>query len=141
MTDQQGGIRYRTSPDVGNDALNALFRDAWPKHTDWDFSPTLSHSLAWVCAFHGERLVGFVNLAWDGAQHAFILDTTVHPEYRRRGIGQQLVHEAVTIAWEHDIEWVHVDFEPHLTEFYAACGFRHTPAGVIDLRSTGNEPS
>jgi hypothetical protein len=30
--------------------------------------------------------------------------------------------------------WLHVDFEPHLSAFHLdGCGFRATPAGLIDL--------
>ena len=31
------------------------------------------HSLGWVCARDGGGMAGFVNVAWDGAIHAFIL--------------------------------------------------------------------
>jgi len=75
-----------------------------------------------------------VNLAWDGGVHAFLVDVTVHPDFRRRGIGQQLVKRAVEIARERGIEWVHVDFESRLRGFYQQCGFRYTEAGLIHLR-------
>ena len=43
----------------------------------------LARSLTYVAAYDtvggGEQLVGFVNVAWDGGIHAFLLDTTVHP--------------------------------------------------------------
>jgi len=42
--------------------------------------------LPWVGAFDADDLVGFVHLCWDGGAPAFVLDTTVHPEHRRRGI-------------------------------------------------------
>jgi len=71
--------------------------------------------------------------AWDGGIHAFILDTTVHPEFRRRGIGIRLVKEAAKIAKERGIEWLHVDFEPHLQSFYEKGGFKNTKAGLINL--------
>ena len=93
----------------------------------------LNHSLSYICAYLDERLVGFVNLAWDGGIHAFLLDTTVHPDVRRQGIGVQLVAEAVKVAQERGIEWVHVDYEPHLRGFYERCGFRDTEAGLIHL--------
>lgn len=96
--------------------------------------PVLSHSLAYVCAYAGERLIGFVNLAWDGGIHAFLLDTTVHPEAQRRGIGVELVKVAVDTARARGIEWIHVDYEPHLRGFYSRCGFRPTDAGLIKLR-------
>jgi len=70
--------KYEINPDVGNDALNALFADSWPNHTPHDFLPVLSQSLGYVCATVDGVLVGFVNVAWDGDKHAFLLDPTVH---------------------------------------------------------------
>jgi hypothetical protein len=33
-----------------------------------------------VTARFGDRaLIGFVNVAWDGGDHAFLIDTKVHP--------------------------------------------------------------
>lgn len=126
-------IVYRTSPNVTNTALNELFAAAWQNHIATDFTPILERSLAYVCAFDGDRLIGFVNLAWDGGIHAFLLDTTVHPGYQRRGIGRSLVERAVKIARACSIQWLHVDFEPHLLHFYQSCGFAHTEAGLMRL--------
>jgi GNAT superfamily N-acetyltransferase len=123
-------IRYAISPPLGNDALNGLFGPAWPDHHWTDFGPILSRSLAYVGAFADGELVGYVNLAWDGGIHAFLLDTTVHPRYRRRGIGRQLVGLALDEAAGQGITWVHVDFEPRLSPFYASCGFQPTAAGL-----------
>ncbi len=127
-------IVYRVSAPVTNQALNALFAASWPDHRSSDLCPALRHSLAYICAYQGDRLVGFVNMAWDGGIHAFILDTTVRPELRRRGIGRELVRRAADVARrDHGIEWLHVDYAPHLQEFYRQCGFRHTEAGVMRL--------
>jgi ribosomal protein S18 acetylase RimI-like enzyme len=129
-------ITYTVNSRISNEELNPLFAAAWEKHTFFDFLPVLKHSLAYVCAFHAVRLVGFVNLAWDGAQHAFILDTTVHRDYQRRGIGERLVKEAAEYAREKNVDWIHVDFEPHLETFYLEkCGFRSTKAGLLRIKS------
>jgi hypothetical protein len=40
----------------------------------------LQHSLTWITASSDGVLVGFVNVATDGGAHAFLLDTTVHPD-------------------------------------------------------------
>jgi len=125
---------YLINPPLTNDELNALNESAWQDHTWRDFQPVLSRSLAFVCAYHESRLIGFVNLAWDGGEHAFILDTLVHPEFRRRGIGGELVLRAVGEARRRGLMWVHVDFEPHLLSFYEQCGFRSTAAGLIRLK-------
>ena len=134
-------VEYRVSPPVDNEALNALCAASWPEHRVRDFEPVLRQSLAYVCAYD-ERgldpaLVGYVNLAWDGGVHAFLLDPTVHPAYRRRGIGTELVRRAAGVARERGIRWLHVDYVAELEGFYLGCGFRHTEAGLMDLRKPG----
>ena len=79
------------NPPIANAELNALRDAAWTQVGDQDWGPILQRSLGWVGATDGDRLVGFVNVAWDGGVHAFLLDTTVHPEYQRRGVGRALV--------------------------------------------------
>jgi GNAT superfamily N-acetyltransferase len=54
--------------------------------------------LGYICACRGDELIGFVNLAWDGGSHAFVLGTTVHPNFRRRGVGRRLVKLAVEVV-------------------------------------------
>ncbi|TDC74765.1 GNAT family N-acetyltransferase, partial [Streptomyces hainanensis] len=44
------------------------------------------------------RLVGFVNVAWDGGAHAFLLDTVVASDHRRLGIAARLVAVA-HLSW------------------------------------------
>ncbi len=97
------------------------------------------HSLGWVSARDGGgALVGFVNVAWDGGDHAFLLDTKTHADYQRRGIGTKLVRVATDHARRAGCEWLHVDFDDadRLGAFYfRACGFRATTAGLIHLRA------
>ena len=63
---------------------------------EWDWRGQVEgHSLGWVCARDGGELVGFVNVAWDGVVHAFVLDTMVATRARRRGVGTRLVEVAV----------------------------------------------
>jgi GNAT superfamily N-acetyltransferase len=127
-------IIYRVIPPVRNEELNELFDAAWPEHSWRNFGQVLDRSLGYVCVYHEHRLVGFVNLAWDGGAHAFLIDTTVHPGLRRRGIGKRLVREAAAVARERGVAWLHVDFEPSLRSFYRRCGFRRTEAGLMQLR-------
>ena len=133
---EEADIVYRICPTVTNEELNPLFAVSWPEHEWCDFEPVLSRSLTYICAFDKGRLIGFVNLAWDGGLPVFLLDPTVHPNGRRRGIGRQLVHRSVMVAQEPGVEWVHVDFDPPLWDFYRKCGFGSTEAGLIHLDST-----
>jgi GNAT superfamily N-acetyltransferase len=55
----------------------------------------------------------------------------VHPDFRRRGIATALVRLVTDAA--RGAEWLHVDYEPHLDEFYRRCGFAPTKAGLMRL--------
>jgi GNAT superfamily N-acetyltransferase len=126
-------LQYLVNSPMTNRQLNDLFAASWEGHQWRDFEPVLRRSLGYVCAYRADELIGFVNLAWDGGIHAFVLDTTVHPNVRRRGVGRRLVKLAVELARERGVEWVHVDFDGHLGEFYYECGFRGTEAGLLHL--------
>lgn len=131
-------FKYEWRGHFDNAELNALHAEAFsqrPLEDDWK-TQVDQHSLGWVCAREGDELVGFVNVAWDGAIHAFILDTLVTVKVRRQGIGTQLVAVAAREAQDAGCEWLHVDFEDHLRGFYLhACGFAPTNAGLIALDS------
>ncbi len=128
-------IEYRIDPPLTNTELDQLYAASWPDHqAPYDFGSELGHALVFVGAYRGVDLIGFVRMAWDGGVHAFLLEPTVLPEFRRRGIGRSLVERAVQIARERGMEWVHVDYEPGLHPFYRACGFIPTSAGLIRLR-------
>lgn len=132
-------LRLSLSPALSDEVLGALFAAAWTDFEARSFREVLRRSAFWVAAHAGERLVGFVNVAWDGGVHGFLLDTTVHPDVRRRGVGLALVRLAVDAARERGLEWLHVDHEPHLTQFYRRAGFRPTAAGLIRLQAAATE--
>ena len=96
-----------------------------------------AHSLGWVAARDGDGLlIGFVNVAWDGGDHAFLIDTKTRGSWQRRGVGTEVVRRAALHAKAAGCEWLHVDFEPDLAPFYfGACGFRSTDAGLNHLHS------
>jgi GNAT superfamily N-acetyltransferase len=116
--------------------LNVLHAEGFDHDLlDWDWRGQVErHSLGWVTARRNAELVGFVNVAWDGGSHAFVIDTLVAARARRQGIGVELVQVAEREARAAGCEWLHVDFEDHLRPFYFdACGFAPTNAGLIEL--------
>jgi len=121
---------------VDDDELSALHTRAFGRGgqvTPWR-ERLQRHALSWVGAFDAGRLVGFVQVCWDGGAHAFLLDTAVDPLWQHQGIGRRLVEAAAADARAAGCHWLHVDFEPHLEEFYLRkCGFRSTPAGLLRL--------
>jgi GNAT superfamily N-acetyltransferase len=130
-------IDYRVRGPLDDLALSQLHAAAFgetPVLRPWS-ARLERHSLAWVTATEGARLVGFVNVAWDGGGHAFLLDTVVEPALQGAGIGRALVAAATRAAVEAGCAWLHVDHVQELTAFYAACGFRPTAAGLIRLHT------
>ncbi len=129
-------VEYQWKGDFDSADLEKLHAAGFEREpADYDWRAQVEdHSLGWVTARNGDELVGFVNVVWDGATHAFILDTLVATKARRRGVGQQLIAVAVDAARAAGCEWLHVDFDDHLRSFYFdACGFEPTNAGLIAL--------
>ena len=64
-----------------------------------------------------------------------IADGVVKPfqSGQMRECQQDLIKRAIELARQRGAHWLHVDFEPHLSEFYGKCGFRPTAAGLIEL--------
>jgi len=99
-------------------------------------------SLGWVAARAADGLlVGFVNVAWDGGDHAFLIDTKTRRAAQHRGIATEVVRVATRHARAAGCEWLHVDFQaPALAAFYVdACGFTPTNGATIHLPSLPSE--
>lgn len=86
-------ITYRWRSEFSNEAVNRLHAQAFGHRLLQDnwWAQVNRHSLGWVCAYTGQELVGFVNVAWDGAVHAFILDTMVAANYQRQGVAAEML--------------------------------------------------
>ena len=126
-------VELRIDPFPSDAELAQLWAAAWEQEAGASYQNVLQRSLCHVGAYARDRLVGFVNVAWDGGIHAFLLDTCVHPEVQRQGIATRLVRMAVEEAQGRGARWLHVDYEEHLEQFYAGCGFLPTKAGLIRL--------
>ena len=131
---QPSKLKYLFNPVIGNDKLNKLFVQSWDTHANMDFESIHLHSLAYIVSYNNDEPIGYINIAWDGYMHAFLLNTTVHSDWRLKGIGKALVKKAAAIAKEKGVHWLHVDYEPHLGKFYLDCGFNHTEAGLMRLK-------
>jgi len=129
-------ISYEWRGAFGNPEVNTLHAEAFGHRVlddDWR-GQVARWSLGWVCARDDGELVGFVNVPWDGAIHAFILDTMVRGDARRLGIGTRMVALAGDEARTAGCEWLHVDFdEEHRAFYFESCGFKAAPAGLIAL--------
>jgi GNAT superfamily N-acetyltransferase len=127
------GLVITADAPLENDELNSLFARSWPSHVRRDFGRVLARSLVHISARFDGQLIGFANVATDGGEHAFLVDPTVAPEFRRQGIGRALVHRAVAESRRRGARWLHVDYALELEPFYRSAGFQPTAAGLIRL--------
>ena len=132
-------ITFNWRGDFTNPEIHALHAEAFETRlfdeSEWDWVDQCDrYSLGWVVARHDGRMVGFVNVLWDGLVHAFIEDVMVDAALRHRGIGVRLVRTARDGAKAAGCEFLHVGFDEDLRAFYIdACGFTPTGGGLIEL--------
>jgi GNAT superfamily N-acetyltransferase len=122
-----------------NPEVHALHAEAFETRlydaSEWNWVELCDrHSLGWVVARDGGRLVGFLNVLWDGLVHASLEDVMVATDARHRGVGSGLVHAARDGARDAGCDFLHVSFGEGLRRFYVdACGFSPVVGGLIDL--------
>ena len=133
------GIRLAWRGDFTSTQANELHAEAFDTRVftddEWDWRRlAVGHSLGWVTAHRGDRLVGFVNVLGDGFVHAWLQDLMVATDERGSGLGRRLVAKVIDQVRDAGCEWLHVDFDDELRSFYVdACGFEPTMAGLVDL--------
>lgn len=80
------------------------------------------HSLYTLAAYEGERLVGMIRVVGDGVSIIFIQDLLVHPDYRRKGIGQKLITAVLEKYKNVRQKALLTDNMPILKSFYRSVG-------------------
>lgn len=105
----------------------------WPNHPDSEgHLEILRRSYKVWLAFDGERCVGFINALSDGIYYAFVPLLEVLPDYRRLGIGRELVRRMVeSLSAMYAIDLV---CDEEMVPFYLAMGFNRRIGMVIRNR-------
>jgi len=67
--------------------------------------------------------VGMGRVISDGVSDGYIQDLVVLPEYRRSGIGRQIVSLLIRSCQERGVSWIGLVSQPGCEEFYADLGF------------------
>ncbi|MEO8476075.1 MAG: GNAT family N-acetyltransferase [Actinomycetota bacterium] len=74
-----------------------------------------------VGVYDGDATIGFCRVVSDGATFAFLFDVFVLPAYRGRGLGVELIREAVELGPYADLPWHVGTRDAH--ELYRRFGF------------------
>ncbi len=77
------------------------------------------------------RAIGMGRVISDGVSDGYIQDLVIFPEYRKTGIGTQIVSTLVKKCLEQGVLWIGLIAEPATEKFYLPFGFHpmegHTP--------------
>ena len=74
-----------------------------------------------IAAYDDDILIGFCRVMSDGSNMAWLGDVFVYPAYRGRGVGVELVREAVEFPEHRDMQWYLGTRDAH--QLYAKFGF------------------
>ena len=92
-----------------------------------------------LCAFDGDKLVGYAEAVSNAVTDAYIQDVMVHPDYQRMGIGTQLMERLLTRLETEGIYMVSVIYgDASLRPFYEKFGFTTMLCGQRELRPGRN---
>jgi len=95
-------IIYQWGGDFASAEVEALRADGFgraPAGHGWR-AQVERHGLGWVSDRRGAELTGFINVAWDGGVHAFILDTMVARPLRRHESAPGWQRSPPTELWQ-----------------------------------------
>ena len=115
------------SYQVGDGALTAeaflkLVNRVWPGEYDLERTEAALARTLNITAHDGGELVGYLRILSDGCYFGTITELLVLPEYRRRGIGSQLLR----LARENAPTLLYFGAQPGLEPFYERNGCRRS---------------
>ncbi|HSQ35849.1 MAG TPA: GNAT family N-acetyltransferase [Candidatus Binatia bacterium] len=134
----QDEISIHTVVELDRTAVIKLYQDAgWWRPGDetadngaW-IDTLVRQSFCFVGAFRNGELVGMGRAISDGISDAYIQDVVVLKEFRRAGIGNQIIEKIIEFLKERRIGWIGLIAEPGTQPFYRRLGFSpmtdHTP--------------
>src|SRR5688500_16211095 len=92
-------IDYRTgNAALTPDAFVNLARRVWPREYDSSQTAAALQKTINIGAWSGERLVGSVRVLSDGYFFSTVTEVIVDPEFRRQGIGLELMRLALELT-------------------------------------------
>ena len=90
-----------------------------------------------VGLYEGERQIGFCRAFTDALAVAYLADVYVLPEYRGRGLGEELVREMIERGPYADVKWLLHTTDMHA--LYRKFAFEEPSYKVMERRSTRND--
>ena len=108
-----------------DEILNLYNSVGWCSYTNRPkmLEHAFEHSLKFLGAHDGNKLVGLVRAVGDGYSVLFIQDILVLPEYQRKGIGTKLLKSMLNLYPDVYQTQLVTDNTEKTIAFYKSCGF------------------
>jgi ribosomal protein S18 acetylase RimI-like enzyme len=126
-------LEYRSGESaLPTESFIALARRVWPREYDTSRTTAALQRTINIGAWLGDRLVGSVRILSDGYFFSTVPEVIVDPEYRRRGIGRELMRRALEVTPGGAL---FLGAQPGNERFFEQAGFRRGPAGYVGRQS------
>ncbi len=127
-------LEYRSGESaLPTQSFLALARRVWPRDYDASRTTAALRSTINIGAWVDSRLVGSVRVLSDGYFFSTVPEVLVDPEYRRRGIGRELMRRALEAAPGGAL---FLGAQPGNEPFFEQAGFRRGPTGYVGRCNT-----
>src|SRR5687767_2696830 len=122
-------VEYRSgSSALTPEAFLQLAQRVWPRNYDAARAADALTKTINIGAWDGGKLVGSVRILSDGYFFSTVPEVMVDPEYRRQGIGRELLRLAVDVAPGGAL---YAGAQPGNERFFEHAGFRRGPTGYV----------
>jgi GNAT superfamily N-acetyltransferase len=118
-------------------AFVTLAKRVWPREYDLAAAAAAMARTTNIGAWDGERLIGAVRVLTDGYLFATVAEILVDPDYRRRGIGRELMFRALAAAPRGTLFF---GAQPQSVGFFEKLGCEMGPLGMV-MRRAGSAES
>lgn len=106
-----------------NELNELLATNNWDIHPIEKLEKCIKTSWGNVCARNdNEELIGYVRILSDGIRHAYVCSLIVHPNYRKKGIGEAIMKELLNMLKEDNL-YPTLVASPSKKGYYEKLGF------------------
>ena len=118
---ETASIEYKVPAEISPSEAAELYVEAgWMETADAnEVAAMLKGTFVVSAAFHNGRLVGFMRAFSDGVSDAYMLDLVVSKEYRKLGIGREILHRLADHLKQRGIDWILCIGAPDSEKFYS----------------------
>ena len=128
-------IRYAFDAPVSPAALADLRQAVGWNRMACDLADPRLRNAFHLCAWDGERLIGYAAVVSNGVTDAYIQDVMVHPDCQRQGVGTQLMERVLLRLKAEGVYMVSILYgEAALQPFYEKFGFFTMLCGQREMR-------